>query len=203
MLSVINALSKMGSDGDGFEPKKVVIKRETKKGMEEMYLPGVLNPTQLKLDRKANWQGTEKQGGSKPFYDYTGGMDDLDFTITLDASETDNDLTNEIEALYDLTYPLIREDKAFKKGRPPVVNFSWGDSFKFGGVVKSVGITVTLFDEKGAFKRATVAIKMEGLAFQTVSKAFLHEPPKTNKEAAEEDTKPVGGSSGPFGGFPF
>lgn len=197
MLSLLNALGDIDQSGTPTNPTKFSLTAEGTK----VTLNGHLNPTDLTIKRNAKWdpQGAATAEGAapRPFYKFTGGDDTLTFTFTLDSSETPNDLTDELEALYDLTYPTKGEGDGKVQKRPPIVYFSWG-KFNFQGIVDNVDIKVSLFSPKGHFKRASVTLTIKGDAFAKESrdaKKFMEEQ-RTKAVAKVQDDKNDGAGGG-------
>lgn len=202
MLGVINGLADaVGGGANPRNPAKLKIDMEGK----EIKLPHLFNPADLKVTRKVTWkaqQGSDADGAQgAPYYVFGGGTDTLTFTLHFDCSEEkDAHLGDEVEALYDLTYPYTTV-KSQKAKRAQLCTVTWKD-FKFTGVVDSVDITITLFDHEGRFKRATVVMALQGYAFDRKglkADKFFEEP--REKEKAKEAKEPKAGGSNPLSGI--
>lgn len=162
-------------------------------GQDPLELSGAMQPTDIKITRSVTWSegqaGESESGHAHPFYTFSGGTDTLDFSFMLDASENNDDLRDELEAIYDLAYPHHETSDGNK--RAPLVKVVYG-SFAFSGVITKVDFDVTLFDEKGQFKRASVTLSMDGYAFdgekgKSTDEHFFGKP----SEAPARDKSPV------------
>lgn len=193
MLAVLSALKDMQTGGSPSKPTKFTLKADQK----DVTIYGHLNPTDLTIKRNAKWDtqcpASADGGAVRPIYKYLSGDDTLTFTFTLDTSESPNDLSDELEVLYDLSCPTQTEQDKYT--RPPIVYFSWGN-FSFQGIVQDVDMKVTLFSPKGHMKRASVTLTMKGDAFakeERVADEFMETPIEKTAQTATEETSGVAG----------
>ena len=118
------------------------------------------NPTSFKLSRNVNW--AEQAPAFQPYPNLTygnGAADKLTFDLLLDETESKRSVLTNMRRLYSLTTPGLCGEVI----RPPQTVFIW-EAFLFQGVVSTLDFDVTLFDESGTPKRATVSVTMTGKA---------------------------------------
>ena len=118
------------------------------------------NPTSFKLSRNVSW--AEQAPAFQPYTNLTfgnGAADKLTFDMLLDETESKRSVLTSMRRLYRLTTP----GRWGEVIRPPETVFIW-EAFIFQGVVSTLDFDVTLFDESGTPKRATVSVTMTGKA---------------------------------------
>ena len=97
-------------------------------------------------------------------------------------------VTGNLLKLQALSVPNVPDETDATLKRPPFVTFEWGD-FKFVGYLKTLSADVVLFDAKGNPKRATVALKFEGVGLsKDVKPADLASAEKITKAAEKVPT---------------
>jgi nucleoid-associated protein YgaU len=122
------------------------------------------NPTEYTFAKAVGWKEADTGGANVPKSTFTGGKP-ITLTIKLffDTRETGEDVrkkyTNKLWNLA-LVTPGKKDPKT-KKGRPPVVEFHWGDVWTFKAVVTNVSSNFTLFSEEGAPLRATCDLQLK------------------------------------------
>lgn len=73
----------------------------------------------------------------------------------------DNTVQEKLDMLYRMTTPTKWGDAEKMTPRPPLVTFTWA-KFKFVGAITGCDITIKLFDEDGAPRRAQVGLTLLG-----------------------------------------
>ena len=117
------------------------------------------NPTQLTLNKDANYQGSNsrssEEGGQEQFANT--GTRTLSFSVLLDEWEAPvgSDVGSMVDTLQKWCNPV--EDS--RPPSPPTAMFVWG-KFRFIGQLKSVNATFNLFRRDGSPARAEVQVSM-------------------------------------------
>lgn len=117
------------------------------------------NPTQLALNKEANYQGTNTRSseeGGQEQYSNTGTRT-LAFSVLLDEWEAPagSDVGSMVDTLQKWCNPEPDSDPP----SPPTAMFVWG-KFRFTGQLKSVNATFNLFRRDGSPARAEVQVSM-------------------------------------------
>jgi len=126
------------------------------------------NPSSFSLDRSVSWDDAKALKEPYGVLHFTGGSSDtLDFQTLFDCSEEkDKSILDTVEDLYKLTKVQIACSDSTK--RPPIVTLLW-NKLSFVGVITSVKVDFTMFNEKGDPVRADVNVSMQGRCFSTDS----------------------------------
>lgn len=104
--------------------------------------------------------------------------------IELMGWTNDESVMEEVGKLYALTLPITAVDgNGGGLQRPPVVIFTWGD-LVFRGVVKSLSIDFSVFDDDGLPRRATVSVSMDGRLILDGENTDLFDPTYEPKNTA-------------------
>jgi hypothetical protein len=124
------------------------------------------NPSSFSLDRSVSWDDAKTLKEPYGVLHFTGGSSDtLSFTTLFDCSEIkDETILATIEELYQLTLVQIKCSDSTK--RPPIVTLLWNE-LSFVGVITSMKVDFTMFNEKGDPVRANVDVAMSGRCFTT------------------------------------
>lgn len=122
------------------------------------------NPTEYTFAKQVGWKEADTGGADVPKSTFTGGKPIvLTLKLFFDTRETGEDVrkkyTNKLWALALVTPG--KKDAKTKKGRPPVVEFQWGEVWTFKAVVTSITSNFTVFDETGTPVRATCDIQLK------------------------------------------
>ena len=139
--------------------KARVVNTDTKEEIEFQF-----NPTDYTFAKAVGWKEADTGGANVPKSTFTGGKPiTLTLKLFFDTRETGEDVrqkyTNKLWNLA-LVTPGKKDPKT-KKGRPPVVEFHWGEVWTFKAVVTNVSSNFTLFDEQGAPLRATCDLQLK------------------------------------------
>lgn len=127
------------------------------------------NPTSFSLDRQMSWEDAKAIKQPYGVLNFTGGSSDtLTFQTLFDCSEEkDGSILPTIDDLYQLTMVQIDENSISK--RPPIVTLHWNE-LTFVGVIKSLKVDFTMFNDKGDPQRADITVTMQGRSFLTDNK---------------------------------
>jgi nucleoid-associated protein YgaU len=122
------------------------------------------NPTEYAFTKQVGWKEADTGGKDVPKSTFTGGKPiTLTLKLFFDTRDTGEDVrrkyTNKLWALALVTPG--KKDAKTKKGRPPVVEFQWGEVWTFKAVVTNITSNFTLFDSEGTAVRATCDISLK------------------------------------------
>jgi Contractile injection system tube protein/LysM domain len=117
------------------------------------------NPTQLQLNKEANYQGSNtrssEQGGQEQFSNT--GTRSLSFSVLLDEWEAP--VGSDVGSMVDTLQKWCNPEDGSNPPAPPTAMFVWG-KFRFTGQLKSVNATFNLFRRDGSPARAEVQVAM-------------------------------------------
>ena len=132
----------------------------------------LFNPADLTLTKSATWNAAENKGGNAPELRFSAGQSGtLALSITLDTTDTGEDVTHHTNKLLDLLkvdMSLAGSDKNRNKGRPPWVEFHWGPLHSFRAVVERLQIKFTYFAADGMPLRAKADLALKQYADEAV-----------------------------------
>ena len=132
----------------------------------------LFNPADLTLTKSATWNAAENKGGNAPELRFSAGQSGtLALSITLDTTDTGEDVTYHTNKLLDLLkvdMSLAGSDKNRNKGRPPWVEFHWGPLHSFRAVVERLQIKFTYFAADGMPLRAKADLALKQYADEAV-----------------------------------
>lgn len=122
------------------------------------------NPTEYSFQKQVGWTEADTGGANVPKSTFTGGKP---ITLTLQLFFDTRDTGEDVRRKYtDKIWKLSlvtpgKTDPTTKKGRPPVVEFQWGEVWTFKAVVTSITANYTLFDVSGTPVRATCNVQLK------------------------------------------
>jgi nucleoid-associated protein YgaU len=139
--------------------KAKLINTDTKEPIDFQF-----NPTEYAFQKAIGYKEEDKGGANVSKNTFTGGKP---ITVTLklffDTLDTGEDVrkkyTNKLWQLAMVTPG--KTDAKTRKGRPPIVEFSWGEVWTFKAVVTQISATFTMFDLNGVPVRATCDIQLK------------------------------------------
>lgn len=115
----------------------------------------LFNPTDLSIDRGANYAEVNIPGLQQPVLQYVRGtLEVLRVELFLDRSAQRESVSEDLEKLRALVAHIS------DLHAPPVVRFHWGDT-DFQGVVTSLQERFQLFDEQGQIQRARATLEIK------------------------------------------
>lgn len=125
----------------------------------------LFNPAELEMSKTNTWKGPEVQGKGAPNLAFQRGESGtLGITLMFDTTDTGQPVTNYTSALLDLmkidTSLGDSTDPNVKTGRPPWVEFHWGELVSFKAVIKTMSTTFTFFSTQGTPLRARVKLDL-------------------------------------------
>ena len=141
-------------------PEKAVLRTELK-----TEIPFLFNPAELTITKSNSWQASENKGGNAPELRFQGGQSGtLALSLTLDTTKDGSDVTVHTNKLLDLLkvdMSLPGADRARNKGRPPWVEFHWGNLHSFRAIVERLQIKFTYFASSGMPLRAKADLALK------------------------------------------
>jgi hypothetical protein len=150
----------MGRDVLMTAPVKAFLK--TEKGQQIDFL---FNPAELTITKANTWGNADNKGGNAPELRFQAGQSGtLALSITLDTTDTGEDVTTHTNKLLDLLKVdtgLAGSDKQRNKARPPWVEFHWGKLHSFKAVVDRLQVKFTYFAADGMPLRAKADLALK------------------------------------------
>jgi nucleoid-associated protein YgaU len=120
----------------------------------------LFNPNTYTYERNNSWTQKQVKGQNVPNLEFGGGTSaTLTMQLFLDTSTTGGDvrqITEKIRKLMDINENA--KDMTTVKGRPPMVEFRWGQIWTFKAVITRLSENCTLFRDDGIPIRATLDI---------------------------------------------
>lgn len=139
--------------------QKAFLESETKQR-----IPCLFNPDELQLSRANTWAGRSMAGKGVPVLAYQGaGSGTLDLNLVFDTTDDGSPVTshtNKLLQLMEIDPSLPGYDDTAGNGRPPWVQFHWGDFHSFRSVVADLGLSFTYFSADGVPLRARAAVTL-------------------------------------------
>lgn len=138
--------------------EKAII-RTVKGETPEITVTCLFNPNEYTFRKTNSWNAPQTVGTDIPDIQFTGGSAaTLTMQLFLDTS-TDGgdvrDVVNQIHTLMEINPSLTGHST---QGRPPFVEFQWGQTWSFKAVITSLTEKYTLFRDNGIPVRATLDI---------------------------------------------
>ncbi len=135
---------------------------ETETGVR---IPCRFNPDELSVSRSNTWKGQAMPGKGVPVLAYRGaGSGSLSLNLVFDTTDTGRpvtDHTNKLLQLMEVDTSLPGYDEASGNGRPPWVQFHWGDFHSFKSVITSLSLNFTYFSSEGKPLRARTTLELQ------------------------------------------
>ena len=123
--------------------------------------PVQFNPTQITLQRAAEYSETKEAGMPMPVLQFTTGKT-ATLSLELFFDTTEHGMGSDALDVRSLTRSFEQLVMVQPKTHaPPVVRLTWGPGLSFKGVANSVGQVFTLFASNGTPVRAQVSIAMQ------------------------------------------
>ena len=120
----------------------------------------LFNPNEYTFSKSNTWTKQEIKGKNVPQLEFGGGNSmTLKMQLFFDTYATGEDVrktTNRIWKLMNINEKLT--DMTSGKGRPPMVEFHWGSTWAFKGVITDITQRFTLFRYDGIPVRATLDV---------------------------------------------
>jgi hypothetical protein len=128
-------------------------------------IPCLFNPKEYSIAKSNKWSVPPAKGKNLGEYEFGGG-DPAKMTLQLlfDTYETGDDVRSTYtDKVWKLMWvnPQLTDHSSGKKGRPPRVQFQWGEAFSFVAVITSITQKFLLFRENGIPVRATLDVSFQ------------------------------------------
>jgi hypothetical protein len=121
-------------------------------------IPCLFNPAELTLSRTNNWNAPTAAGRGVAPLEYVGATSgSLSLTLFFDTTDTGESVAGYTQKLLDLMEidrSLPGSSEQTNNGRPPYVQFHWGDFHSFLAAVTSLNVTFEYFSSSGTPLRA-------------------------------------------------
>jgi len=120
----------------------------------------LFNPNEYTFSKQNTWEAEKNKGKNVPQLEFGGGNSmTLKMQLFFDTFATGEDVRDTTDRIWKLMY--INEklaDKETGKGRPPMVEFRWGDTWSFKSVITNITQKFNLFLSDGRPVRATLDV---------------------------------------------
>jgi contractile injection system tube protein/LysM domain-containing protein len=132
---------------------------------DKVEIPCLFNPKEYSVSKSNKWSVPPAKGQQLGEYEFGGG-DPAHMTLQLlfDTFESGQDVR---KVYTDKVWKLMWVDQKLKdhqsgeRGRPPRVQFQWGEAFGFEAVITSITQKFILFRENGVPVRATLDVSFQ------------------------------------------
>lgn len=125
----------------------------------------MFNPSELSISKSNSWESKRGQGRGVPELTFTGGgSGSMSLTLTFDTTDTGRPVTthtNKLAKLMEIDTSLSSYDTATETGRPPWVQFHWGDLHTFKAIVDNMTLSFTYFAADGTPLRAKATVSLK------------------------------------------
>jgi nucleoid-associated protein YgaU len=123
----------------------------------------LFNPTEYSFSKQLRWDRESVKGKNVAKLDFGGGEPaSLTVQLFFDTYEERKDVRDHTEPIWSMTriHPKTINPKN-KRGRPPHVQFVWGNMWSFKAVIQSVSVRYTLFLPNGTPVRAVMDVTLQ------------------------------------------
>jgi hypothetical protein len=132
---------------------------------DKVEIPCLFNPKEYSVSKSNKWSVPPAKGKQLGEYEFGGG-DPAKMTLQLlfDTFESGEDVR---KVYTDKVWQLMWVDASLtdhqsgQRGRPPRVQFQWGEAFGFEAVITSITQKFILFKENGVPVRATLDVSFQ------------------------------------------
>jgi contractile injection system tube protein/LysM domain-containing protein len=132
---------------------------------DKVEIPCLFNPKEYSVSKSNKWSVPPAKGKQLGEYEFGGG-DPAKMTLQLlfDTFESGDDVR---KVYTDKVWQLMWVDASLtdhqsgQRGRPPRVQFQWGEAFGFEAVITSITQKFILFKENGVPVRATLDVSFQ------------------------------------------
>ena len=140
------------------EPKKLTI--VTVDGPSIM-VTAQYNPKEIGIDKSVPWNKHKNPKGDIPMLEFTNAENrSMSLELFFDKFEAGGTVQPEVELLTQMTRINASAGSETEK-HPPRVLVAFGIASWFRGVIESLGVKYTMFDDKGMPVRATCSLKIK------------------------------------------
>ncbi|MGY6502395.1 MAG: CIS tube protein [Acidimicrobiales bacterium] len=142
------------------QPEKAMFITETNEEIKCLF-----NPDELALSRANMWQAKPRAGRGVRVASYKGANSaSLVLNLIFDTTADGNPVTthtNRLLRLMEIDETLPGYNRQSARGRPPWVQFHWGDFHSFKAVIADLGLSFTYFSSDGVPLRAKVKLTLQ------------------------------------------
>ncbi len=140
--------------------RNVDAKEKAGPAKDEDLVECLFNPNEYTFVKQNSWTPHPEKGGDLPRLEFAGGSSQtLTMQLFLDTTTTGGDVRKVINKFLDfMKVNSELKDSASNKGRPPRVEFSWGEMWSFKAVITRLTHKYTLFRDDGVPVRATLDV---------------------------------------------
>lgn len=119
------------------------------------------NPKEISLDKSVPWNKHKNPKGDIPMLEFTNAENrSMSLELFFDKFEAKGSVQPDVEKLTRMT--MINASAGSEEEKhPPRVIVAFGIASWFRGVIESLGVKYTMFDEKGMPVRATCSLKIK------------------------------------------
>jgi hypothetical protein len=126
------------------------------------------NPNDFTITRTNQWQSKKTSGSNLPDTTFGGmGARQLTMSLVFDSYEDKSDVTVATGKLASLMEVPAAQSPSGRAGRPPHVEFGWGNFRSFRAVITQLSQKFTLFTADGTPVRATVQLTLQEVPRET------------------------------------
>lgn len=123
------------------------------------------NPTELTIDKSADWKAAKAKGKNTPPLRYQQGKSGtlkmkLIFDTT-DSGQAVTDSTNTLMELMRVDTAIKGSDRSRNLGRPPWLRFQWGQFASFKAILEKLQVKYTYFADDGTPLRAHATVTLK------------------------------------------
>jgi hypothetical protein len=120
----------------------------------------LFNPNEYTFSKRNTWSPGEVKGKNVPELEFGGGgSTTLKMQLFFDTYATGEDVRKYTLRIWRLLKIDEKQtDMTSAKGRPPLVEFQWGNFVSFKGVITDISQKYTLFRDDGTPVRATLDV---------------------------------------------
>jgi len=123
------------------------------------------NPEQFTITKTNNWQADTSRGRATPDLSFAGGESGtMSFTLHFDNTADGTSITtqtDELAKMMEVDKTLASYDSGTQTGRPPWVQFHWGDLHSFKATITSMTLSYTYFASDGTPLRGKADLQLK------------------------------------------
>ncbi|HSL59066.1 MAG TPA: LysM peptidoglycan-binding domain-containing protein [Acidimicrobiales bacterium] len=126
-------------------------------------IPCRFNPTSFSMSASNTWAPRGGPGRTPGLIFTGGGSGTMSLDLFLDTTDTGRPVTDHTQRLLhlmEIDTSIEGYDETKMNGRPPWVEFHWGDFHSFKAVITSVTLNYTYFSSDGVPLRATAGLQL-------------------------------------------
>jgi hypothetical protein len=122
----------------------------------------LFNPSDYSFSKANSWKSDSLKGNNVPKADFQGGgVMSMKFQLFFDTYDKGTDVRTACTDKLLTMMKIVESDSKKNVGQPPYVEFHWGTTWSFKGVIKSINLKFTLFNPDGTPVRATADLELQ------------------------------------------